>query len=94
MPDSALLLFFPQLQRPEVKLVEIFNVRAACCHLEDSILVFIAAKLSPKDTSASKHACIFMLEDRRIIFHEEFHQKLSSFLSKLLTFAFFNSSRP
>lgn len=94
MPESTLLLFCPQLQKQEVKLVEIFNVRIAHYHLEDSILVFIAVKLSPKDTNASMHACIFMLKEKTIIFHEEFHQKSSSLLSKLSTFAFFNSSGP
>lgn len=74
--------------------MEIFHVRAAHYHSEDSILVFIAVKLSPKDTNASEHACIFVLKEKSIIFHEDFHQKPSSFLSKPSTFAFFNSSGP
>lgn len=94
MPESALLLFCPQLQGQEVKLVEIFNVRIAHYHLEDTILVFIAVELSPQDTNVSTHACLFMLKEERIIFHEEFHQESSSLLSKLSTFAFFNSSGP
>lgn len=93
-PDSALLLFFLQLQRRDVKLAEIFPVRLAHCHLEGSMLVFIAVKLRPKATNAKKHACIFMLKERRAVFHEELHRESSSFLSKLSTFAFFNSSGP
>lgn len=47
---------------------------------------------SPKDINAPKPICTALLEERRIIFHEEIHQNLSGLLLRLSTFAFFNSS--
>jgi len=78
-PDTALLFFSPQMQRQEIKLLEIFNVGVARCHLEDSILVFLAVRLRPEDTNASKHACVFMLKERRIIFTRSFTKNHRAF---------------